>query len=186
VYLPGFRVSATFVVRAAGSSAAIAGTVREQIQKLSPGLPVTNMRTMDEIRGRAVASPRFYLILLGLFASVGLILAIVGVYGVVSYTVAQSRIDIGIRMAIGARGNDVVRLFVDEGLVLTAIGLALGAIGAFALTRVMAGLLFGVTATDVPTFAAMALVIGIVGFLACYVPARRAARVDPLLALRRG
>ena len=106
------------------------------------------MRTMDDIRGRSVASPRFYLILLGIFASVGLMLAIVGVYGVVSYTVAQSRTDIGIRMAIGARGNDVVRLFVDEGLMLTAIGLALGAIGAFALTRVMAGLLFGVTPTD--------------------------------------
>jgi putative ABC transport system permease protein len=186
VYLPGVRTSANLVVRAAGSSSAIAGTVREQIQKLSPGLAVTNMRTMDEIRGKAVASPRFYLILLGIFASVGLILAIVGVYGVVSYTVAQSRIDIGIRMAIGARGNDVVRMFVDEGLVLTGIGLALGAIGAFVLTRVMAGLLFGVTATDVPTFAAMALVIGVVGFLACYVPARRAARVDPLMALRRG
>ena len=186
VYLPGFRSPTTVVVRAAGSSAAIAGTVREQIQKLSPGMAVTNMRTMDEIRGKAVASPRFYLILLGLFASVGLILAIVGVYGVVSYTVSQSSTDIGIRMAIGARGNDVVRLFVEEGLVLTAIGLALGAIGAYALTRVMAGLLFGVTATDASTFAAMALVIGVVGFLACYVPARRAARVDPLTALRRG
>jgi putative ABC transport system permease protein len=186
VYLPGFRSSANLVVRAAGSSAAIAGTVREHVQQMSPGLPVTNMRTMDEIRGRAVASPRFYLILLGIFASVGLILAIVGVYGVVSYTVAQSRVDIGIRMAIGARGNDVVRMFVDEGLVLTGVGLALGAIGAFVLTRVMAGLLFGVTATDAPTFAAMALVIGVVGFLACYVPARRAARVDPLMALRRG
>jgi putative ABC transport system permease protein len=186
VYLPGFRPTANLVVRAAGSSSAIAGTVRDQIQKLSPGMAVTNMRTMDEIRGKSVASPRFYLILLGLFASIGLILAIVGVYGVVSYTVAQSSTDIGIRMAIGARGNDVVRLFVNEGLILTAIGLALGAIGAYALTRVMAGLLFGVTATDASTFAAMALVIGVVGFLACYVPARRAARVDPLTALRRG
>jgi putative ABC transport system permease protein len=186
VYLPGVRTSANLVVRAAGSSAAIAGTVREQIQKLSPGLAVTNMRTLDEIRGEAVASPRFYLILLGVFASTGLLLALIGVYGVVSYTVAQSSVDIGIRMAIGARGNDVVRLFVREGLMLTTIGLALGGIGAFALTRVMAGLLFGVTATDASTFGAMALVIGVVGFLACYVPARRAARVDPLMALRRG
>jgi len=185
VYLPGFRSSANLVVRAAGSSAAIAATVREQIQKLSPGLAVTNMRTMDDIRGTAVASPRFYLILLGAFASLGLILAIIGVYGVVSYTVAQSSTDIGIRMAIGARGHDVVRLFVNEGLALTAIGLALGAAGAFMLTRIMAGLLFGVTATDASTFAAIAVVIGVVGFLACYVPARRAARVDPLTALRR-
>jgi putative ABC transport system permease protein len=186
VYLPGFRTPANLVVRAAGSSAAIAGTVREQIHKLSPGLAVTNMRTMDDIRGKAVASPRFYLILLGLFASLGLILAIIGIYGVISYTVAQSSTDIGIRMAIGARSNDVVRLFVGEGLVLTGIGLALGASGAFVLTRVMSGLLFGVKATDASTFAAMALVIGVVGFLACYLPARRAARVDPLTALRRG
>jgi ABC-type antimicrobial peptide transport system permease subunit len=109
----------------------------------------------------------------------------VDVYGVISYTVAQSRTDIGIRMAIGARGDDVVRMFVDEGLILTALGLVIGFIGAFALTRLMTGLLFGVTPTDASTFAAMALLIGVVGFIACYVPARRAAKIDPLLALKR-
>jgi putative ABC transport system permease protein len=103
---------------------------------------------------------------------------------VISYTVAQSRVDIGIRMAIGAHGRDVVRMFVGEGLILTGVGLALGALGAFALTRVMSRLLFGVTPTDAWTFVSMALLIGVVGFLACYVPARRAARVDPLTALR--
>jgi ABC-type antimicrobial peptide transport system permease subunit len=118
-------------------------------------------------------------------ASVGLILTVVGVYGVISYTVAQSRTDIGIRMAIGARGDDVVRMFVGEGLILTALGLAIGGIGAFALTRLMTGLLFGVTPTDASTFAAMALLIGVVGFVACYVPARRAAQVNPLIALKR-
>jgi putative ABC transport system permease protein len=140
---------------------------------------------MDEVRGRSVASPRFYLILLGIFACVGVMLAVVGVYGVISYTVAQSCADIGIRMAIGARGTDVVRTFVEEGMVLTGVGLALGAIGAFVLTRLMTGLLFGVTATDAPTFAAMALLMGLAALAACYVPARRAANVNPLMALRR-
>jgi putative ABC transport system permease protein len=185
VYVPGFRTPTNLVVRATQNPIALMGTVREQVRKLSPDLALANMRTVDEIRGRSVASPRFYLILLGLFAGVGLILTVVGVYGVISYTVAQSRTDIGIRMAIGARGDDVVRMFVGEGLILTALGLVIGGIGAFALTRLMTGLLFGVTPTDASTFAAMALLIGVVGFVACYVPARRAASVDPLMALKR-
>jgi putative ABC transport system permease protein len=152
--------------------------------RLSPEIALTNIRMMEDIRGESVASPRFYLVLLGLFASVGLTLAVVGVYGVMAYTVAQSRADIGIRMAIGARGADVVRIFVDEGLVLTGVGLALGALGAFLLTRVMAGLLFGVTPTDAPTFTVIALLLGAGALMACYVPARRAASVDPLMALR--
>ena len=184
VYLPGFRTPTNLVVRATGNPVALTGMVREQIRKLSPDMALANLRTMDDIRGESMASPRFYLILLGIFAGVGLLLAVVGVYGVISYTVAQSRADIGIRMAIGARGDDVVRMFVDEGLVLTGVGLALGAVGAYALTRVMSRLLFGVTPTDVWTFGAMALLIGVVGFLACYVPARRAASVDPLVALK--
>jgi putative ABC transport system permease protein len=184
VYLPGFRTPTNLVVRAAQDPLALTGAVREQVRRLSPELALANIRTMDEIRGRSVASPRFYLILLGIFACLGVMLAIVGVYGVISYTVVQSRADIGIRMALGARGNDVVRMFVDEGLLLTGVGLALGAIGAFVLTRLMAGLLFGVTATDVPTFAATALLMGVVALVASYVPARHAASVDPLMALR--
>jgi putative ABC transport system permease protein len=184
VYVPGFRTPTNLVVRGAQNSLALPGAVREQVRRLSPELALTNIRTMDEIRGRSVASPRFYLVLLGIFACVGVILAVVGVYGVISYTVAQSRADIGIRMAIGARGSDVVRTFVDEGLVLTGVGLALGALGAFVLTRLMAGLLFGVTPTDAPTFAAMAVLMCLVALVACYLPARRAANVNPLMALR--
>jgi putative ABC transport system permease protein len=107
------------------------------------------------------------------------------VYGVVSYTVAQRRGDIGIRMALGARGGQLVRMFVDEGVVLTVAGLALGAIGAFASTRLMTGLLFGVTPTDAATFAAMAALLAVAALIACYVPARRAASVDPLVSLKR-
>jgi putative ABC transport system permease protein len=184
VYLPGFRNPTNLVVRAVQDPLTLTGAVREQVRRLSPELALANIRTMDAIRGRSVASPRFHLILLGVFACLGVMLAIVGVYGVISYTVAQSRTDIGIRMALGARGNDVVRAFVDEGLLLAGAGLALGAIGAFVLTRLMAGLLFGVTPTDGPTFAATALLMGVVALIASYVPARRAASVDPLLALR--
>jgi putative ABC transport system permease protein len=185
VYLPGFQTPTNLVVRGAQGSSALMSAVREQVRTLSPELALANIRTMDDIRGRQLASPRFYLILLGIFACGGVVLAVLGVYGVMSYTVVQSRADIGIRMAIGARGGDVVRMFVDEGLVLTGVGLMLGAIGAFLLTRLMTRLLFGVTPTDAPTFVAMALLMGVVALVACYVPARRAANVDPLMALRR-
>jgi putative ABC transport system permease protein len=184
VYLPGFRSPAYLVVRATQDPAAVAGAIREQLRRLSPDLPVASIRTMDEIRGRSVASPRFYLILLGLFGGVALVLAVTGVYGVISYTVAQSRADIGIRMALGAHRKDVVRMFLRQGLALTGVGLAFGVCGAFALTRLMTVLLFGVTPTDAPTFAAMAALMGVVALAACYVPARRAATLDPLTALR--
>ena len=184
VYLPGYRSPTNLVVRAAENPLALTATIREQIRKQSPELPAASIRPMDEIRGRSVASPRFYLILLVVFGGVALTLAVVGVYGLMSYTVAQSRRDIGIRMAIGARRQDVVRMFVDEGLVLTAVGLGLGAVGAFAVTRLMTALLFGVTATDASTFAAMAVLLGLVATVASYVPARRSASVDALTALR--
>ena len=172
-------------MRAAQNPVALTAPIREQVRRLSPELALNDLRAMDEIRSRSIASPRFYLIALGIFAGIGLMLAVVGVYGVIAYTVAQSRADIGIRMAIGARATDVVRMFVDEGLVLTGVGLVLGAVGAFVLTRLMSGLLFGVTPTDAPTFVGVALLMGVVALVACYLPARRAANVDPLLALRR-
>ena len=185
VYVPGYRTPTNLVVRAAQNPVALTAPIREQVRRLSPELALNDLRAMDEIRSRSIASPRFYLIALGIFAGIGLMLAVVGVYGVIAYTVAQSRADIGIRMAIGARATDVVRMFVDEGLVLTGVGLVLGAVGAFVLTRLMSGLLFGVTPTDAPTFVGVALLMGVVALVACYVPARRAANVDPLLALRR-
>ena len=185
VYLPGVRNPTHLVVRTSSDAAGVAGTIREEVRQLSPELPLSQMRTMDAVRGGAVASPRFYLILLGLFASVAFVLAVVGVYGVTSYTVAQSRTDIGIRMALGARGRDVVRQFVREGLALTSLGVVIGAAGAYAVTRLLTALLFGVTPTDAPTFAGIATLMVVVAATAVYVPARRAANVDPLVALRR-
>jgi putative ABC transport system permease protein len=184
VYLPSFWPRTNLIVRAAQDPAALAAMVREQVRSVSPALPLAGVRTLDEVRARSVASPRFYLSLLGAFAVLAGLLAVLGVYGLTSYSVAQSRRDIGIRMAIGARGQDVVRLFLREGLALTAGGLVLGVMGAFALTRLMAALLFGVTPTDTTTFAGTALLMGVVALVASYVPARRSAAVDPLSALR--
>ena len=184
VYLPGFRNPATVIVRAEGNPAALAGTIRQQIQTLSPETPVAGIRTMAEIRSRSVASPRFYLVLLTTFAAVALILAVVGVYGVVSHHVAQSRGDVGVRLAIGARASDVMRVFLDEAVMLTGLGIALGVAGALAFTRLLAALLFGVTPTDAWTFSAIAVLTAIVALAACYLPARRASNLDPLITLR--
>jgi putative ABC transport system permease protein len=184
VYLPGFWERTNLIVRGAQSPAALTSMIREQVRRLSPAMPLATIRTMHEVRGQAIASPRFYLLLLSVFSAIALVLAVLGVYGLVSYAVSQSRRDIGIRMAIGARETDVVRLFLGEGLALTAMGLSLGLAGAFAATRVVASLLYGVTPTDAGTFVAMTMVMGTVALLASYVPARRSAAVDPLTALR--
>lgn len=185
VYLPGFRNPTNLIVRSSGDPAALTGAIRAELRQLSPDLPLSAARTMDEVRQRAVASPRFNLILLTTFAAMALVLAVVGVYGVMSYTVAQSQADIGLRMAIGASRADVVRLFVGEGLLLTLLGLVLGALGAWALTRLMTSLLFAVTPTDAPTFVAIAALMGLTALAASGVPALRAATIDPLTALRR-
>jgi putative ABC transport system permease protein len=184
VYLPGFRTPTNLVVRAAPTAALSPAAIRDEIGRVAPESALAAFRTMDDIRGQSVAVPRFYLLVLGIFASIGLALAVVGVYAVTSYGVAQSRHDIGVRMALGARGHDVARMFVAGGLVLTGAGIALGVIGAFAVTRVMAGLLFGVSSTDVTTFSSVALVMAVTALAACYLPARRAASMDPLIALR--
>jgi putative ABC transport system permease protein len=184
VYLPGLRSPMTLVVRTAGDPAGLTAAIREQVRQLAPQLPPAGGLTMEEVRNRAVASPRFNLVILGFFACVAVLLAVVGVYGVMSHAVAQSSHDIGIRMAIGAHGKDVVRLFVREGVLLTSIGLTLGTLGAFGLTRLMTTLLFGVTPTDPSTFAAIAVLMGLIALVACYVPARRATSVDALTSLK--
>ncbi len=132
----------------------------------------------------ARSRPRFLTLLLTMFSSLSLLLAALGIYGVISYAVAQRTNEIGIRMALGAQGGDVVRLIGSTGLKLAIAGTVLGAVGAFALTRFLSGLLFGVSSMDAATFAAMAAVLVVVTMAACYVPARRASRVDPLVALR--
>ena len=139
---------------------------------------------MDEIMAGSIAQPRLSMLLMGLFGVLALLLAAVGIYGLLSYAVAQRTQEIGIRMALGARMTDVLSLVLKQGVVLILIGEAVGLVGALALTRLMRTLLFGVTPTDVPTFAAVSAVLTAVALLACYLPARRATQIDPLEALR--
>jgi putative ABC transport system permease protein len=176
--------SMTVVVRTKGDPQALAGPARQAIQALDPEQPVADVRTMEEWISASVARARFSTTLLGVFATVALFLAVAGIYAVISYTVAQRTHEIGIRMALGARGRDIVRMVVRQGMLLALAGVVIGTLGALLLTRVISGLLFGVSATDPVTFAAVALVLGVVALLACYVPARRASRVDPMEALR--
>ena len=147
-------------------------------------LPVYNVKTLDDYLAASVAAPRFNTTLLAIFAAVALVLTIVGLYGVMSYSVAQRTNEIGIRMALGAQTRDVLSLIVKQGFKLVLIGLAIGLVGAFALMRVISSLLFGVTTKDPFTFAAVAGLLAVVALLACYLPARRASRVDPMEALR--
>jgi ABC-type antimicrobial peptide transport system permease subunit len=140
--------------------------------------------TMEQRVSAALARPRFNALLLNLLSVLAAVLALVGIYGVVSYSVVQRRHEIGIRIALGAQAANVLKLVVGQGMILVVAGVGAGMIGAFALTRLMAGLLYGVSATDPATFGGVALLLTIVALAACYLPARRAAKVDPMVALR--
>lgn len=162
----------------------LAATVRKTVWEVDKDQPVSNITTMDDIVAESVARQRFSMLLLAIFAGLALLLAAVGIYGVMSYSVAQRRGEIGIRMALGAQKRDVFKLTVGRSLKLVLIGVVVGLVGAFALTRLMSSLLFGIRATDPATFAAISLLFIGVALLASYLPARRATRVDPLAALR--
>ena len=176
--------SLTIAVRTAGDPMAFVPVARADLASLDRDLPLAGVRTMDEVIGRSIAERRFTMLLLATFAAVAVLLAAIGVYGVLAYLVSQRTQEIGVRLAIGATPGDVARLFVREGAGLTLIGVACGLAGAVAVTRALSTLLFGVTTTDPLTFAAVAALLALVALLASYLPARRAARVDPMSALR--
>jgi putative ABC transport system permease protein len=172
------------MIRTAGRPDAVAAAVRREVLAIDHDQPVYGVRTLPAVMSEAVATPRFRTYLLGVFAALALVLAVVGIYGVMSYAVTQRTHEFGIRMALGARGKDVLKLVVGHGMALALAGVLIGLAASFALTRVMAGLLYGVTPTDPLTFASLSLLLVAVALLACLVPARRAAKVDPVVALR--
>ena len=185
MYMPSRDIGwMTLVVRTKGDPLSLVDGVRKEVKALDPDQPIADVKPMSDWVASSVAGPRYRTTLLGLFAALAMILAATGIYGVMSYTVAQRTHEIGVRMALGARHFDVLKMVVRQGMVLTVAGVVIGLIGAFALTRVMSTLLFGVTAKDPITFAVVALLLTGVAFVACFIPARRATKVDPLVALR--
>ncbi len=172
------------VVRVEGDAAALAGAVKSRVWKVDGRIPVPEARTMIEVMGASVEARRFNMLLLGVFAAVAMLLAAVGIYGVMSYAVTQRTREIGVRIALGARPRDVIGMVVGRGMLLTSIGAVVGVGLSLAMTRLMSGMLFGVGAKDPLTFACVSLLLAGVALMACYVPARRATKVDPMVALR--
>jgi putative ABC transport system permease protein len=175
--------SMSVVIRAQAGPSALVPALREAVRSLDPQLPL-KFRTLDQVFSSSLDQRRFSLVIFGVFGVVALLLAAMGIYGVTTYAVEQRTQEIGIRMALGARMSDVLKLVLRNGMSLALIGAVVGVAGAFATTRVMSSLLFGVAPTDLATFTAVVVVLVIVAFVACYIPARRATKVDPLVALR--
>jgi len=176
--------SMTLVVRARGNPAALTDPLRRLVRARDADLPLYDLRTMPEAVYLAVWEPRLYALLMAFFALIALVIAAVGIYGVMAYSVAHRTQEIGIRMAMGAAQGTVVRMVVLQGMRLTALGLGIGLAVAFVITRLMASLLFGVSAGDPPTFLGVAVILAGSALLACWLPARRATRIDPMVALR--
>jgi len=183
-YRPSASLLSYQVARTASDPAAAAGAIVRAVHEIDPTIPVYDIRTMQDRMSDSLARQRFSTIMLGAFAAFALLLAVVGVYGVMSYLVTQGTRDIGVRMALGAQRSRIVGMVIRQGMELTGVGIVLGLVGAAALTRVMASLLFGVSATDLATFSAVPIVLAAIALVASYLPARRATRVDPVVALR--
>jgi putative ABC transport system permease protein len=176
--------SMSLIVRATNEPRGLASAIQREVQSIDRDIPVYRVRTLEQYLGVAVAQPKFNALLLGLFAGLALLLTSIGLYGVMSYSVIQRGQEFGVRIALGAQTRDVLGMVLRQGLKLTALGLAIGLAAAYALTRYMRALLFGVKATDPWTFAAIALLLIVVALVACWIPARRATKVDPMVALR--
>ncbi|HKB55836.1 MAG TPA: FtsX-like permease family protein, partial [Ramlibacter sp.] len=174
----------TLVVRGRGDAASLTPVVREAVHDIDPELPIYNIRTLESIVDQSVAQPRLNGALMGLFAGAALLLAALGLYGVVSYSVAQRRRELGLRVALGAQPAAVLRLVLGEGLALAGVGIAVGAVGAVFAARLIRSWLFGIGPADPASFAGVALALALVALAASYLPARRAARVSPLIAMR--
>src|SRR5688500_8463460 len=189
VYVPHAQDSwgrMRFVLRTTADPATVIASARREIAALDPDIALALVSTMDDLKRNALAAPRFTTWLLSGFAGMALLLVAIGLYGVLSYSISQRTHEIGIRMALGAHAGDVLRMVVREAVVLVTLGIIVGGAGALALSRVMESLLYEVSAKDPATLAVVVAVLGVVGALAAWIPARRATRVDPLIALRSG
>ena len=184
-YLQTPERSMSLVVRAATDDpTSIASELRSAVQQVDKDQPISNIMTMEQLLAESVAQRRFNMLLLGIFSAVALLLAGVGIFGVMNYSVTQRTHEIGIRMALGAQASDVLKMVVGQGMALALVGVCVGVASSFILTRIMSNLLFGVSATDPVTFAGVSLLLTLIALLSCYIPARRATKVDPMIALR--
>jgi len=183
-YLPAYTSVSTILVRTSGDPRPLAGAIRDQVLAVDPNQPVFDVKTMEERIAVTLETRRFAVVLLGIFGGLALLLAAIGLYGVLAFAVSQRTREIGIHMALGARARDVLLMVIRQGMSLVVIGVVLGVAGAYAVTRTIRSLLFEVGTTDPLTFVLVSLLLAVVGFVACYLPARRATKVDPLVALR--
>jgi putative ABC transport system permease protein len=171
-------------VRTQGDPNVVVPSIRKELAQIDKDQPMANIATMEDILADSVTEPRLESLLLGLFGGLGLVLATVGIYGVTSYSVTLRTHEIGIRMALGAKQDDVLKMVIQQGMKLAFVGVAVGVVASLALTRLIASLLYGVKPTDPLTFALVSIGLAAVAFLASYIPARRATKVDPMVALR--
>jgi putative ABC transport system permease protein len=174
----------TFTLRAAGNPAAVVASARAAVASIDDGLPLANVHPMSEVISASVGAPRFTTLVMSFFAGVAFFLAALGLYGILAYNVEQRIREIGVRIALGADNREIFRLIIGSGMGLAVVGVLIGVPAALALTRLMGGLLSGITSTDPVTYLAVVVILAASAFLASYMPARRATRVDPIVALR--
>jgi putative ABC transport system permease protein len=187
VYLPHLQMPVgglALVTRTSSDPRELANAIRREAAQIDSDIPVSKVATMEEVVAESIWQPRLYATLFAVFAGGTLVLALIGIYGVMAFLVQTRTHEIGVRMALGATARDVFKLIVGRGMKLTAVGVVIGVLGAVGLTRLMHSLLFHTSATDPKTFIFISILLGLAAFLACYIPARRAAKVDPLVALR--